>query len=194
MKIVTLNQNLFNKKCKELYKKVSNHTKPTHIIFIENGGLYILDSIKELIEDSISIDTIKVFRPSSSFKSNKLIKFILKILPPFVSNILRRLEHYKSSNFRTVNRGFVKNQKLERVIKNISINHNTSILIMDDAIDSGSTIKLTKEYLLSLNQKLKNSHIFVACITRTQENPIAKPDFTIYEDILCRFPWSHDFK
>ncbi|MCL2597907.1 MAG: phosphoribosyltransferase, partial [Paludibacter sp.] len=66
-----------------------------------------------------------------------------------------------------------------------------NVLLVDDAIDSGATIRDTEKFLKTKNE---NWHIKVAVITQTFAQPLRKADYQIYNRVLVRFPWSNDFK
>ena len=64
-------------------------------------------------------------------------------------------------------------------------------MLVDDAIDSGSTIRNAEKFLQTKN---KNWNIKIAVITQSFKQPVRKADYQIYNKILVRFPWSNDFK
>ena len=66
-----------------------------------------------------------------------------------------------------------------------------SILIIDDAIDTGRSMFVVKNNLKTL---FPNAQIKTAVISWTLENSIEKPDYYIFKNVLVRFPWSKDYK
>ena len=66
-----------------------------------------------------------------------------------------------------------------------------SILIIDDAIDSGKTMFVVNE---NIKRRFPKAKIKIAVISWTLNESIIKPDFYLYKNILVRFPWSLDFK
>lgn len=67
-----------------------------------------------------------------------------------------------------------------------------NVLLIDDAIDSGATLHLLKEYL---EKHYANIVVKIAVITVTTPNPIVDADYFLFHDrVLVRFPWSNDVK
>lgn len=68
--------------------------------------------------------------------------------------------------------------------------NNSKILIVDDAIDSGTTATSVRNAISSLNP---DAEIRIAVITVTQPYSLKFADFYLYGDgTLIRFPWSID--
>jgi hypoxanthine phosphoribosyltransferase len=67
---------------------------------------------------------------------------------------------------------------------------NPSVLIVDDAVDSGATLA----YVLQAVRRLAppSARIRSAAISQTTEQPLACPTYVLYYRRLCRFPWSLD--
>ena len=69
---------------------------------------------------------------------------------------------------------------------------NSSILLIDDAIDTGATIQQAR---LQLLKQFPDITIRVAVITVTIPHPLCDADFCLYHNrTLCRFPWSNDYR
>jgi len=67
-----------------------------------------------------------------------------------------------------------------------------SVLLVDDAIDTGATIHQAR---LQLLEQFPNIILRVAVITVTTPHPICDADFFLYHNrTLCRFPWSNDYR
>ena len=65
-----------------------------------------------------------------------------------------------------------------------------SILIVDDAVDSGKTLKTIVD---EVRKKYLTAEIKTAVITVTTKQPIILPDYYLfYNHTLIRFPWSAD--
>lgn len=66
------------------------------------------------------------------------------------------------------------------------------ILIVDDAVDSGSTMA---SVINLLNQEFPGNIIRTAAITVTTSTSLVEVDYALYrEGVLVRFPWSNDMK
>ena len=69
-------------------------------------------------------------------------------------------------------------------------NMKKSILLVDDSIDSGNSIKLTKEKIQKFFPK---ANIKVA-VFNVMKKATIKPDYTLYKDMMICGPWSNDSK
>ncbi len=65
------------------------------------------------------------------------------------------------------------------------------ILLVDDAIDTGSTVLAIKNFINSVNQ---NSTVKIAVLTTTHKEPYIEADFALYNRVLLRCPWAEDYK
>lgn len=66
------------------------------------------------------------------------------------------------------------------------------ILVVDDAVDSGATLKAVTVAVRGANP---SARVTTACLTVTTERPAVSPDYTLYKNgTLIRFPWSMDMK
>ncbi|MDE6702075.1 MAG: phosphoribosyltransferase domain-containing protein, partial [Muribaculaceae bacterium] len=66
------------------------------------------------------------------------------------------------------------------------------ILIIDDAVDSGATLKAIVE---KFKAEYPNTDIRSAVITQTHPQAIYKPDYCIFDNsTLIRTPWSIDMR
>ena len=67
------------------------------------------------------------------------------------------------------------------------------ILIVDDACDSGSTLRAVMDAVRKISPE--RVVIKTAVITTTTYRPVVSPDFSLYRNrTLIRFPWSKDMK
>lgn len=65
------------------------------------------------------------------------------------------------------------------------------ILIVDDAVDSGESMKKVVETVRGLNPR---ASVRTAAITLTTPAPAVSPDYYLYNQVLVRFPWSKDYR
>lgn len=80
---------------------------------------------------------------------------------------------------------------LDSEIQQILSEKGKRILIIDDCIDTGWTLKLIKEYL---ENNFPDNEIKIAVFTTAHRRPIIKADFQLYNRTLIRFPWAYDAK
>lgn len=66
------------------------------------------------------------------------------------------------------------------------------VLLVDDAIDTGATLSLIKEYL---EDNYPGIVVKTAVITITMKNVMINADYYLFNNrTLIRFPWSNDIK
>ena len=183
-KVVTLSQDIFREKCFSLVSKIDY--QPQLIVGVLNGGGFVLDEFKlsPVFKDCI-FDTLKVSESHNIKKVKKFVDFFLKLTPYFLLNILRNIEQY------FVNRAIEKSDELIDLSSSKSYQGVSTILIVDDALDSGRTMDLVIRSIKNVNE---NAEIRTAVISWTNIESLVKPNYFIFENKLVRFFWSKDFK
>ena len=168
---------------------------PDIIIGIRSGGYIVAEIMTKAAAHKPLLLAISRRRASTQQKNKiKGLKNILRLLPYFITNKLRIIEHK-----RLMTKPMAQQQEFIPDANEISAlrgflqaRTNSKILIVDDAVDSGATMKA----VLELVRKEANSSctIKTAAITVTTDAPLIQPDYILYSHVLCRFPWSFDFK
>ena len=133
-------------------------------------------------------------RPSTKLKKGSAIKQVVARLPRPVVDRLRQIEHAmltrKTPSLPAASYQFVA-QELERIAAWIAnARRAPSLLVVDDAIDSGATLLHVTDALRNLAPR--GTTIRSAVITVTTSQPLIHPDYTMFHRQLCRFPWSLD--
>lgn len=168
---------------------------PDALLGIAKAGALVVDSLPET--SGVARFTCTLQRPSTSAKQHAgLALRVLKKLPYRVTSLLR----------------FIQASALERMtsvvpapsrslIKDIDVIGAASraqgfrrIAVIDDAVDSGVTLACV---MTALKQRLPAEvTVRSGAITRTRspEKTIIQPDYFIYENTECCFPWSPDYK
>lgn len=194
-KVVTLTGKPFADACRLLEDYVvASGYRPDCIIGIESGGLYVAEKIFEGVPHL----SIRLGRPSSGVKKSvagQLVSTLLRIMPRSVCDRLRIAEAKKLV---ARSRDKMKDPQSQRAAireaaAKVSFTNATRyqrILIVDDAVDSGLTLA---GVLTAVSKALPNAEVRTAVITITTEDPVLRPDFTLYDNqTLIRFPWSID--
>jgi len=190
MKLITLNKEAFEKACDELISKID--VQPDMVVGILNGGGYVVDVVKK--KDAFELaqfESVKLQR-LEKIKNKPAFMFLLKHLP---YAILNKLRAYESKKAQESIASLDKNELAEYKI-DLKINANLekpirTVLIIDDAIDTGRTLFVIK---LNLMKLFPEATIKSAVISWTIESSIVKPDYYIFKKILVRYPWSKDYK
>lgn len=192
MKVITLNKKDFLSKCKELINEVD--LAPDLVIGILNGGGYLVEAFKEDVHYKTKrFEQIKLQRVVESIKNNPILKILFKLLPYIILDKLRNHESIKDrKSIDSMNLVELANIKIDLKIASSSNNKLIkTILIIDDAIDTGKTMFVVKN---KLRKMFPDAKIKIAVISWTLEASIIAPDYYIYKNILVRFPWSKDYK
>ena len=189
LKVITLKDDSFTNDCMVLFNLITDRISPDLLIAIETGG----GEIVRRLERSVNIKANIIYVEASRIKRKSLFSIIksnlIKKLPIGLNNILRILEHSA--------RQFIYKIGKSNSGRNISVGKDDylylassdNICIIDDAIDSGNTIKQVVDEVRRVN---KNARISTAVIVKTFESPLLNPDIYLYNDTLIRFPWSDD--
>lgn len=166
------------------------------ILGIADGGIPVAEIVYQFFknesQNQVDLEFIKAQRPSTKQKKanpniEKTLKFVFSMLPKFILNYLRTAEHKKLSK---------RNQSdLEREIvlnSQIDFSNFDLILVVDDAVDSGASMKKIINFL---NENIDKSTILKSLsVVVTQKKPLILPDYFWLRDVLIRFPWSLDGK
>ena len=196
MKVITLVDEKFSQSCLLLSKKINQTYNPDLVIGILTGGGYVGRKIFNYLNDNKQkkYTEIKIQRKKNTApKSKGLFKIILNYSPTFLLNWMRILESlYLEKKAQKNNPKRIGTITISDEIDIFLKESPKKILIVDDAIDSGATLNLLKEYL---NMHYNNISIKIAVITVTTPHPIIDADFYLYHNrVLVRFPWSNDVK
>lgn len=195
MKVKTLVGNEFDNACKELSNMIKKDYCPDLIIGVLTGGGFIGRQVYDYLKKQSSIEytEIKIQRSGTQKKSRSVVKKLMKMLPYFILDRLRIIEsdilEYKAKKNNPKREGSI---SLNEDVVSLLRDGNKNVLLVDDAIDTGATLKLLKDYLITNYPKID---VRVAVITVTMREPMIKADYCIYNNrTLVRFPWSNDVK
>ena len=180
-KVKTLYPELFKQTCLDLRKKVeSSGFHPDVIIAIPRAGIWI----QEAAWTDFPQIPVKLIRPSKG-KLKKKVSWIIKRLPLRLRDNLRIWEARK----------LVKRKKHMTTTSIIlpSLPDNVrKILLIDDAVDSGATLKAIMD---KFKAEYPQADIRSAVITLTYSQAVYRPDYCVFDDaILIRTPWSIDMR
>lgn len=195
MKVINFNTNDFVDFLRVSLKEFSTTQQKILILGIAEGGIPIAEIVgkyfNENTQNIISEKFVKVQRPSTKVKkknakNEKLLKGIFSILPTFILDYLRVAEHKKLSK-----------RRAHDLVREVQWSNEEDfskydfIFIVDDAVDSGASMKAVVDALTGFSELLK---IKTLSVVVTQKRPIFLPDYYLFRDVLIRFPWSLDGK
>lgn len=196
MKVITVLGNEFNGLCQQMANEVMEHGfYPNIVIGVLTGGGIIgrqmLGEFRKKIHD-VSYTEVKLQRPSTKEKEIRKTSRFLPRLPVWILNILRNLEVY----YYEIKILFKKPKRIgsievDDVIKQKLQSGGCRVLIIDDCIDTGYTLKIIKEYF---QQKFAGNDFRIAVATISHHFPVILPEYKLYNRVLIRFPWANDVK
>lgn len=198
MKVVTLDDTGLKKAAENLAVKIHEFRPDGFdaVVGIRSGGAIVCDYVCAHMPPAycgVRCD-VTLRRPSSKRKEGK-IGAILSQLPIFILNALRMAEsvalNVKHKLFR---RGVSQIKRPiipDNLVSLLKKTGNARILVVDDAVDSGVTLRSVCDEISHLGYE---PEICSAVVTVTTAHPEIVPDITLYNNhTLIRFPWSKDF-
>lgn len=160
------------------------------LVGIARGGVVLADAVENEFQHAgknFKRSDVVCQRPATEQKSSKsflglLIRRGISASPKHVTNWLRRIEHQVLMNMRSPVRQVtvVDSSRAEQV---------ECIVIVDDAVDSGYSLKAVIEHFGKLYPGVD---VFSSTFTTTQRNSVIVPDYSFFRYKLVRFPWSLD--
>lgn len=180
-------ESVFERLCDDLAVKVSEGMgAPDIIIGIRTGGERVALSLARHFPQSRCC-FVTARRPSTKGKEKSGVRRILRYLPVRLLDLMRIMEARFLSRHVNPHREVIADISPE-IIDAIS-HGDTSVLIVDDAVDSGYTLKAVTGKVTGL----AGGRVSTAAITSTTCEPVIMPDFVVFNDkVLVRFPWSMD--
>ncbi|MCW8830986.1 MAG: phosphoribosyltransferase family protein [Gammaproteobacteria bacterium] len=195
MKTITLNDGDFEIACNALAEKMLMSGDFSALVGVRTGGVMVANMVyNNFKKKSKNVKYFKVgaSRYGTSTKNASSIKKVFKFLPESILNALRVIEYYlvrlRMKLFKNVDRTISFDKELVDYLKKTTTG---KVYVIDDAIDSGATVKSILDTCRSINSFIQYK---VAVLVVTQNKPIVSPDICLYENVLLRFPWSADFK
>ncbi|MCM1449738.1 MAG: haloacid dehalogenase-like hydrolase [Clostridiales bacterium] len=181
MKVVTVDHTMLSCLCARLENAARDYN-PDVILSIASGGTYV----GNLMFASLPHVEVSLHRESTAMKQRSGMGIsIMKRMPLWVCDAMRVVESVILSLKKRRPRDFVLSPQL---VSLLSRYHR--ILVVDDAVDSGVTLKAVTD---SLSRLPDPPIVRTAVITVTTRNPLISPDYRLMTGVLLRFPWSLDF-
>lgn len=178
-KVLTVNELGFDNLCTLMQERISD-LSPDLIVGIATGG----EMVARKILPSVSHVTATARRCGSN-KKNGRVRVILKKIPLPVADMLRIAESVWLSRQKPAPRVVDMPDNAVMAIRKAS-----RIVIVDDACDSGATLRAVLDAVSSFAPEAR---IYTAVITVTTARPMVVPDISLFNNFtLIRFPWSAD--
>lgn len=188
MRVKGLDWQGFETACRRLERMVeeSGYEYDT-LVGIARGGDYVAANFSRGVRFSVSAR-----RPGTRAKEGELIRRAIGMMPEWLADLLRIVESEI---------GELRSKFKRKEIRQVCIDENLlrrmsagdrKVLIVDDAADSGLTLRLVAEALKAAGGD-HEPEIRTAVIAMTRKNCNPAPDYRISEPgTLIRFPWAPD--
>ncbi len=134
-------------------------------------------------------------RPSTGFKERLPgVRAMLRHVPLPVADSLRRAEDRLGELMGPKPSEVILKDALGAAVDVIRANGLTRLLVMDDAVDSGATLFGVVNGLRELLGD--EAEVRTCAISQTREpgRSLIVPDYVVFEQTLCRFHWSFDYR
>ena len=190
----TLQQPAFEAACALLMRLVEADYAPTLLIGIRTGGMFVAEAMVRARAAPLPVLPLTCRRPATGVKARMpLLRTAVASLPRSVADLTRRLEH-RWFSMRRLDRHQPQDIDLSEA-EAISAwlrkaPHPARILVADDAVDSGVTLQTVLQELREIGRR--GTELRSAAITQTLPDPHVAPNYVLWRETLCRFPWSLD--
>ncbi|MDH5386871.1 MAG: phosphoribosyltransferase family protein [Gammaproteobacteria bacterium] len=195
MSVITLNKSEFEQACDSLAVKLAESGDITALIGVRSGGATVAKLVFGYLEKqggNLEYFEAGASRYATAAKKTRSIKILFKFLPRFILDWLRIVEHYIVTLRMKLSDDVERDVRLDsRLVDYLANLESGRIIIIDDAIDSGATVKILLDELCAINPLLEYK---IAVLVVTKNVPLVYPDFCLYKNVLLRFPWSSDYK
>ncbi|MBQ7140955.1 MAG: phosphoribosyltransferase [Bacilli bacterium] len=184
MNYLELSNEMVKKESKKLYKLINNDKYNYDlVIFVARGSLPIAMELSKL--KKVPLLEIKATRKGNKIK--KILSPFIKLIPKKLKILLRNKEVSSNVHEKNIERNVTYNENIWK--KHIKCQ---SILIVDDSVDTGYSIKACKE---EIEKFFPNSNIKIAAFNYFEKSSKnIKVDWFIYKDTMLNGPWSNDSK
>lgn len=185
MRVLTLNEREFEHASRRLERLVREDYSPDLVVGIATGGEYLASLL--LVE--VPHVSVRMHRPSTADKERASIIFrVLRRSPRKLSDALRLVEA-RVLQVTSLWEKPRKPQIPDHVAEAIAAARR--VLVVDDAVDSGATMKAVMEAVKAIPGERE---VRGAAVTVTTDSPKVTPEYALFRNgTLIRFPWSKDF-
>lgn len=181
MELIELSKKSLKEEDVKLYKKIIKDYNYDLVIFIAKGSFYIGKDLAEFNDANL----LEIFAKRKGGKLKKVISPFLKIIPKKFKKFLRDKEFNSNYHEKNKDRNISFNVEQWKKCKKCE-----KILLVDDSVDTGYSIKFAKE---AIEKFFTKSIVKVAAINYfTKSEKIVNVDYFLHKDTLLIGPWSND--
>lgn len=195
-RVITLGEKELQRDASALAQLVARDYQPQAVLGIARGGIMVARLMRF---DPVAPTLECTMRRAGSGPRGRwgLESTTLSRAPYFVSNHLRRIEDTLLGLRRPAPKPPTTDLicGIRKASESMVASGVRRVLVVDDAVDSGTTLQCVLSTIGSVDL-LAGIEVRTAAIvvTRGPGAALVAPDYVLYRDILCRFPWSADFR
>lgn len=199
MQVVTLNDEALDKASRELWTSVAqSRFRPTHVVGIVTGGAVVVDRMRSAMPAGVRTVNVAMARPGTEFKRRSASSRLLSRLPYALTDRLRRFEAAMLAG-RSAAKADADQPSLSpedtETLEQLGKTEDARVLVVDDAVDSGRTLAAVVETVRKSTARAPaEGKVKTAVIVKTQQDVAVEPDYRLFDGVLCRFPWSNDYR
>jgi len=196
MKVLTISTKQLQILSQQLLDKVQKEDfNPDMLIGVATGGVHVSRPMQQILEEKAwrgEYYEIKLQRASTRIKKKYALKSLFEILPYALLNLLRLLESKVSEMLKSDTYTPSKEKEIHFSYFCIrALSRAKTLLLVDDAIDTGATLLAIKEAIYRINPEIE---IKIAVFTVTHNHPYIYPEYSLFDRVLLRCPWAEDYK
>lgn len=185
MKFVEFSSKELNMKCREWAGQIFSEFKPELIIYIARAG-YIL---AQPMADTCGIPLLGIGAVRSGNNIKEFIGPLFAHIPSFVRKVLAVIELKSGLHKKNTERNVCFHQKIE----SLDCQSFYKILIVDDAVDTGYTMKKVFDMT---REAFPNAQVRTACmnISCEEAEKVFQVDYVLLRGMSVKTPFSKDSK
>lgn len=165
-------------------KKIAEEYPTDLIVYVARAGLLIAFYMNEFF--GVDLLGIGAQRKGNSLKSK--LGPLVRYFPRFVRDLLITIELKTKVHKRDVRRNIAFHKSIER----LEIDKYKKILIVDDSVDTGNSMRLVYE---AVKEKFPNTDVKTYSLNVWEDSKqVFKIDYCSYENTVIRAPMSKDSK
>lgn len=197
-RVVTLDDERLRREMYRLWQTVLDAgERPEALIGIATGGIFCARALEAAA--AVPVLTCTMRRKSTKTKSASPMTRALPYLPYAVTDLMRQYEDIFFER-RVQSAGPARipepspslSKDIAEIAEFVRGQGLKSVLVIDDAVDSGATLGCVVDALRAA--LTPETRVISAVVTQTRPDPLFMADFSLYHLVLCRFPWSFDFR
>ena len=193
IQIQSLTGSRFAEACAELQLQVEARFSPALLIGIRTGGYTVALAMRNSTARNLPVAPLTCRRASTRTKAGVPgLAAMLTRLPLPLLDQLRRFEHRLLTDRKRPLGERTLDPAEETALRAqlAQLSSGSCVVAVDDAVDSGATLAAVTAFARAA--AAPGVAVHSAAITVTTDDPAVRPDITLYQGVLCRFPWSFD--